>query len=91
MQSAAHANQIRTLMVWMLTFVDLMQVSGNYVSLLFRAIFKTPLVYSLFSRSPLQLCFPTVIFCSAECYISHFAFVPISLKLYFIESSGYSV
>lgn len=34
MQSAAHANQIRTLMVWMLTFVDLMQVSGNYVSLI---------------------------------------------------------
>ena len=34
MQSAAHANQIRTLMVGMLAFVDLMQVSGNYVSLI---------------------------------------------------------
>lgn len=42
MQSAAHANQIRTLMVWMLTFVDLMQVSGNYVSLIVQGNIQNP-------------------------------------------------
>ena len=57
MQSAAHANQIRTLMVWMLAFVDLMQVSGNYVSLIVHSNIQNPTYVLPFFKISLTVVF----------------------------------
>lgn len=57
MQSAAQVNQIMTLMVWMLTFVDLMQVSGNYVSLIVHSNVQNPTCVLPFFKVSLTVMF----------------------------------